>query len=149
MARPQTISWYISALKYDIIEDLKNNPDLLKKIKNFKKRFISWCANQRVLFESDIIDEFNEFNKKFILSRLYNIDIKLWHRISQFIFKRDNYICAYCGKRGGILEIDHIVPISSNGNNNFNNLITSCRKCNRQKKNKSKEEFTEWKKNNG
>ena len=55
-------------------------------------------------------------------------------KISKDILKRDNYTCAYCGKRGGILEIDHILPISRGGSDNKSNLVTSCRHCNRQKK---------------
>lgn len=33
------------------------------------------------------------------------------------IFKRDNFVCAYCGKSGGILECDHIIPLSRGGSN--------------------------------
>ena len=63
------------------------------------------------------------------------------------IFKRDNYTCQYCNKVGGILECDHVIPYSKGGSNDITNLITSCRKCNRQKKDKSVEEFITWKLN--
>lgn len=51
------------------------------------------------------------------------------------ILKRDNFTCRYCGRKTPkvILEIDHIVPVSKGGNNDLNNLITSCRDCNRGK----------------
>ena len=51
------------------------------------------------------------------------------------VFKRDNFTCQYCGRMAPeiILEIDHINPISNNGDNNILNLITSCRDCNRGK----------------
>ena len=51
------------------------------------------------------------------------------------IFKRDQFTCGYCGQRPPniILEIDHIVPVSNNGTNDINNLITSCFDCNRGK----------------
>lgn len=55
-------------------------------------------------------------------------------------------ICQYCGKRGGILELDHIVPFSKGGSDDIDNLATSCRHCNRQKRDKSLEEFRRWKK---
>lgn len=44
------------------------------------------------------------------------------------VFKRDNFTCQYCGKNPPniVLEIDHINPISKNGDDNINNLITSC-----------------------
>jgi len=34
------------------------------------------------------------------------------------------------------LEIDHKVPVSEGGTDDFNNLITSCDDCNRGKSNK-------------
>lgn len=77
--------------------------------------------------------------------RLYAIDSKLWYLLLKIIFKRDNYTCAYCGKIGGKLEGDHIVPISKGGSDDLNNLTTSCRQCNRQKKDKTVSEFLRWK----
>lgn len=62
------------------------------------------------------------------------------------VFKRDNYTCKYCGRKGGILEVDHIIPFSKGGSNDLINLATSCRRCNRQKKDKDINEFLKWKK---
>lgn len=77
--------------------------------------------------------------------RLYNINVKLWKEVTSFVFKRDGFKCSYCGKIGYKLECDHIVPISKGGNNDLSNLTTSCQKCNRQKKDKSVDEFLKWK----
>jgi len=51
------------------------------------------------------------------------------------VFKRDGFICQYCGNHPPeiILECDHIHPVSKGGNNDINNLITSCFDCNRGK----------------
>jgi hypothetical protein len=51
------------------------------------------------------------------------------------IFKRDGFICAYCGRSPPdvILEVDHIVAVANEGENEETNLITSCRDCNRGK----------------
>lgn len=45
-------------------------------------------------------------------------------------------MCQYCGKTPPdvSLEIDHIKPVSKNGTNDINNLITACFDCNRGKK---------------
>jgi hypothetical protein len=51
------------------------------------------------------------------------------------IFKRDGFICQYCGQTppNVVLEIDHIIPVKSKGTNDINNLITACFDCNRGK----------------
>jgi len=51
------------------------------------------------------------------------------------VLKRDNFTCQYCGRKPPevILEVDHIIPISDGGETSLDNLITSCRECNRGK----------------
>lgn len=51
-------------------------------------------------------------------------------------YQRDNYTCVYCGFDGRTfdnwlqLSVDHILPRSSGGGNELENLATSCRSCN-------------------
>lgn len=59
------------------------------------------------------------------------------------LFKRDKYRCAYCGyfftKKQ--LTIDHIQPISKNGDKKtWENLVTACGKCNHKKADNNPEE---------
>lgn len=51
------------------------------------------------------------------------------------VFKRDMFCCQYCGKTPPmvILEVDHIIPVSKNGKDEIDNLITACFDCNRGK----------------
>ena len=49
--------------------------------------------------------------------------------------------CAYCGKRGISLEIEHIIPKSRGGTNRVSNLTLSCRKCNQKKGKQTAKEF--------
>lgn len=51
------------------------------------------------------------------------------------VFKRDGFICQYCGKHPPevTLEVDHIVPVVEGGGNDQTNLVTSCCDCNRGK----------------
>ena len=53
------------------------------------------------------------------------------------VFKRDGFVCAYCGKSPPTvtLEVDHIEPRSKGGKDDLNNLITACFDCNRGKRN--------------
>ena len=55
------------------------------------------------------------------------------------IYKRDNHECAYCGSKKQ-LTLDHIMPKSRGGKNDWNNLVTCCFKCNLKKGNKTPEE---------
>lgn len=48
------------------------------------------------------------------------------------IFARDGYTCAYCKSKEN-LTIDHILPISRQGESIWENLITSCLSCNMKK----------------
>ena len=51
------------------------------------------------------------------------------------VFKRDGFKCQYCGKcpPDALLEVDHITPKSGGGEDDLNNLVTSCFDCNRGK----------------
>ena len=81
--------------------------------------------------------------------RLFNINVNKWYDLRNEVFKRDNYTCSYCNQIGGKLEADHVVAFSRGGLDELNNLTTSCRRCNRQKKDKSVDEFIKWKQKNG
>jgi 5-methylcytosine-specific restriction endonuclease McrA len=56
------------------------------------------------------------------------------------IMRRDGMRCQYCGKTHKILTIDHILPKSRGGTDEWENLVTSCIECNNKKGNKTPEE---------
>ena len=49
------------------------------------------------------------------------------------ILVRDGFQCAYCGKRGDRLSIDHIIPKSRGGKTDFDNCVAACHRCNLKK----------------
>lgn len=51
------------------------------------------------------------------------------------LYARDDYACQYCRKRFPVSELtfDHVVPVSQGGRKNWENIVTSCVKCNRTK----------------
>ena len=55
------------------------------------------------------------------------------------IYKRDGNECVYCGSKKE-LTLDHVVPKSKGGGNEWTNLVTSCFKCNLKKGSKTLEE---------
>lgn len=71
-----------------------------------------------------------------IPSRIERLNATQWAQLRQSIFIRDDFTCIYCHTRGGSLECDHIIPISNGGTNEPGNLVTACKKCNRDKRDK-------------
>ncbi len=58
------------------------------------------------------------------------------------ILIRDRYTCQYCKHvfSATDLTLDHVVPRSRGGNSSWENLVTSCRKCNNRKGSRLPEE---------
>lgn len=48
------------------------------------------------------------------------------------VFKRDGFVCQYCGDHppAVVLHVDHIIPVADGGTNDVDNLITACSGCN-------------------
>lgn len=153
MARPQKQkgipghAWWIGTTKYFICRALKERPDIITRLGFHQARFVNWCARVYTGLKPDLDECVTEFEKASINTRLENIDVGLLSKIRTGIFKRDNYTCQYCSKVGGELELDHIVPVSRGGLATEDNLTTACLKCNRQKHNKTPEEFIVWRLN--
>ena len=61
---------------------------------------------------------------------------------NKFLFRRDRNMCLYCGKtfqsRG--LSRDHVTPVSRGGANAWTNVVSSCRRCNNRKADRTPEE---------
>lgn len=51
------------------------------------------------------------------------------------VFARDDYRCQYCGE--GADSIDHVVPRSRGGSDDWDNLAAACRSCNSAKRNRT------------
>ena len=56
------------------------------------------------------------------------------------IYLRDELACVYCGasvEEETQLTLDHLKPYSKGGENNNQNLVTACKKCNSARGNRS------------
>ncbi|HWG85509.1 MAG TPA: HNH endonuclease, partial [Deinococcales bacterium] len=56
------------------------------------------------------------------------------------VFRRDGHTCQYCGRSGGDLTLDHVLPRSRGGRNTWENIVTACRECNSRKRDRTPEE---------
>jgi 5-methylcytosine-specific restriction endonuclease McrA len=64
-----------------------------------------------------------------------------WQRTRQYILRRDNNTCQYCGNTAQ--EVDHIRPLSQGGSHAISNLVASCTRCN-QRKNIAERKGNTW-----
>lgn len=93
--------------------------------------------NERFMLRSEKMS----FNVPSIIRVNQYVSIKFFQVVlsKKNIFIRDNHTCGYCGNTKN-LTIDHIIPRSKGGNNDWTNLITCCTNCNKIKDDKSLEE---------
>jgi 5-methylcytosine-specific restriction endonuclease McrA len=49
------------------------------------------------------------------------------------IFRRDNYICQYCGRHTLELTVDHVIPRHLGGKHIWHNVVAACPHCNHRK----------------
>ena len=58
-------------------------------------------------------------------------------RLRFAVLKRDGFKCMYCGhsprENEVVLQMDHVVPQSKGGLTTYDNLVSSCRRCNHGK----------------
>ena len=56
---------------------------------------------------------------------------KDYQSIAPLVYERDDHKCRYCGDKAE--EIDHVTPRCQGGSDRIENLVASCRYCNRSK----------------
>jgi 5-methylcytosine-specific restriction endonuclease McrA len=49
------------------------------------------------------------------------------------VLKRDGYQCQYCGTKDRPMTVDHIIPKTRGGKDDWKNLVCACVKCNNKK----------------
>ena len=71
-----------------------------------------------------------------------NVDLKFFRKL----LEKD--CCEYCGKKLKLKEreVEHKTPINKGGDNSNANLCISCKQCNLEKKERTYEEYLEWRK---
>lgn len=63
------------------------------------------------------------------------------YEVREYLLNKWGRRCAYCGKTGLPLQVEHIVPRACGGSNRVSNLALACEPCNRKKGTMSAAEF--------
>ncbi|SFV63063.1 HNH endonuclease [hydrothermal vent metagenome] len=106
---------------------------------NFAKKYVKLIPLKKAIVEKVSFDTSSMTNGKKLYGDEYQNGELKDTKLRDFIFKKYNYKCVYCGGVGE--EIEHIIPRSKGGTNSIQNLTLSCRKCNIEKGNLSLKDF--------
>lgn len=148
-------------LKWNYIKNIKPNNNTLYFTYNYidgdlrlcvyreninKFTCVAYCSKCKC---ENCTDHNNKIIKPDLCIELIISDLpkkELWRSIDPLkrlkILKRDSYKCKNCGDSPSInenteLEIDHIIPYSLGGSHEIENLQVLCKRCNREKGNKT------------
>ncbi|WP_427036597.1 HNH endonuclease [Cytobacillus pseudoceanisediminis] len=118
---------------------LKNIFDIKKLEKSNITVGIKYKSKKRVFYRvsyEDAVKMVQQRTAGIVNSTLIHLFTETF---KEMVLKRDGYICNYCGGFGD--TIDHVIPKSKGGKNNFLNCVCACGNCNKEKGNLSVYEF--------
>ena len=85
---------------------------------------------------STFSDSGQETGRDGVLSTLYRSERIMLKHFSE-VFQRDNHRCVYCGRdmmadfdSFMITQMDHLEPLSEDGEDGPDNVVTTCAVCN-------------------
>ncbi len=110
-------------------------PSLLHRvytILTWVKRLSRYCAIDRlaqelVRFDTQVMENPEISGVEYQQGELAGYEIR------EYLLEKWNRQCAYCGKAGVPLQIEHIQPRAKGGSNRVSNLTLACEPCNQSK----------------
>lgn len=122
-------------------------PSLESRVANVEtwvSRFRRYCPVSAVSMELVRFDFQKEENPE-ISGVEYQQGTLAGYECREYLLEKWHRTCAYCGKTGVPLQVDHIRPRSRGGSDRVSNLTLACEPCNRRKGNRPIEEFLKGK----
>jgi 5-methylcytosine-specific restriction endonuclease McrA len=118
-------------------------PSLESRIANiltWVKRLARWCrvgaiSMELVKFDTQLMQNPEISGVEYQQGELAGYEVR------QYLLEKWKRNCAYCGKTGLPLQIEHIIPRSRGGSNRVSNLTLACEKCNTAKGTRTADEF--------
>jgi 5-methylcytosine-specific restriction endonuclease McrA len=124
----------------------KENPDI---VKSYSKKY--YDNNKESLIKKTA--EWRKDNKEYSLalkkawkantrSKKYGITDKLTAKDVLSVYEKLKGRCNYCKRELGLIyTIDHVMPLSREGENKIDNIVIACMDCNTRKGTKTIKEF--------
>ena len=112
------------------------------KVVDWRKAITLWCQGKVEVisvYDREIRSVSLSFKLPSVIRLLRYITIRPRFNYIPFsrvnIYARDNHRCQYCGESFPVSELtfDHVVPVSQGGRKDWENIVTSCIRCNRRK----------------
>jgi len=113
----------------ELVKEKADRADLRWRWLSHSRRHYSECK------EFSIFADLSDFKGGKPKSKTARNRSSLSSAIRWQIFARDSFVCQYCARRPPdvTLEVDHRTSVANGGDDNFDNLVTSCADCNRGK----------------
>jgi 5-methylcytosine-specific restriction endonuclease McrA len=118
-------------------------PSLESRIANvvtWVKRLARWCpvgaiSMELVKFDTQLMQNAEISGVEYQQGELVGYEIR------QYLLEKWGRTCAYCGKTGMPLQIEHLIPRTRGGSNRVSNLTLACESCNQKKGSHTAVEF--------
>lgn len=97
------------------------------------------CSLEAVRFDTQLMENPDIEGEEYQQGTLFGYEIR------EYLLEKFGHTCQYCGGESGdpVLEWEHIHPKSRGGSNRVKNAALSCSSCNRDKDNRTLEEWME------
>jgi len=119
-------------------------------------QIVSWKKAVRMLYQDkvEVVKEYDRevrsvtvaFRLPAVLRLLHYVNVNRYQNRVRFsrsnIYARDGFRCQYCRMRYPTtsLTYDHVIPVARGGRKCWENIVTCCVSCNREKGNRTPEE---------
>src|SRR5690606_38216272 len=118
-------------------------PSLLSRVNNvivWAQRLMKLCPIKEIHVETAKFDTQWMQNPE-ISGIEYQQGTLQGYDVREYLLEKFNRTCVYCGATGVRLEVEHLIPRSRGGSARVTNLVIACEPCNKDKDDRTAEEF--------
>ena len=120
--------------KYDKVLEYQRKTGRISKYKPYNPKYYSSKKSKEKKLARDM--------RRRVLKENADLEYKITYLVIERVKEKYSNKCAYCGNDCSIkFHIDHKLPLSRGGGNQFDNLALSCPTCNYKKHDKTDIEF--------